>query len=210
MRGLPDPASPAQAFAAVDMPSTERTFVMSMRSIAAIGAASLLVLLAAFAARAIGAGPEVPDSLRVPETQTLSLAAHAVGVQIYDCKPSRDDPARFEWAFRAPEADLFDAAGNRIGKHYDGPTWESNDGSRVVGEIKARDVGPDPTAIPWLLLTAKSTSGQGILAHTLSVQRIETIGGKPPPGGCGPAQAARAREARVPYRAVYNFFGAAH
>jgi len=49
-------------------------------------------------------------------------------------------------------------AGNKIAKHYAGTTWESNDGSKVVGEVKAKDNGPDPNAIPWLLLSAKSTS----------------------------------------------------
>ena len=183
---------------------------MSTRSTAAFAAASFLALLASSATRSSGEVQAVPDNLRVPATQTLALAAHAVGVQIYDCKPSKDDPARFEWVFRAPEADLFDAGGNRIGKHYAGPTWESNDGSKVVGEAKAKDDGPDASAIPWLLLTAKSTSGEGLLAHTLSVQRVHTVGGKAPPGGCGPAQAARAREARVPYSAMYYFFVAAH
>ena len=183
---------------------------MSTRSTAAFAAASLLAVLGSSAPYASGEVQAVPDNLRVPATQTLALAAHAVGVQIYDCKPSKDDPARFEWAFRAPEADLFDAGGNRIGKHYAGPTWESNDGSKVVGEVKAKDDGPDASAIPWLLLTAKSTSGEGFLAHTLSVQRVHTVGGKAPPGGCGPAQAARAREARVPYSAMYYFFVAAH
>jgi len=192
------------------MLSTERTFVMSTRSTAAIGAASFLALLAASALHASGEVTAVPDNLRVPPTQTLALAAHATGVQIYDCRPSKGDSSRFEWVLRAPEADLFDAAGNRIGKHYEGPTWESNDGSKVVGEVKAKDDGPDPSAIPWLLLTAKSTSGEGLLAHTLSVQRVHTIGGKAPPGGCGPAQAARTREARVPYSAMYYFFVAAH
>ena len=178
---------------------------MSTRRSVAIGAASLAVL-GALAVYASDPLPPVPDKLKVPATQTLSLAAHAVGVQIYDCRPTRDDPARFEWVFRAPEADLFDGAGNRIGKHYEGPTWESNDGSKVVGEVKARDDGPDASAIPWLLLTAKSTSGEGILAHTVNVQRVLTIGGKAPPGGCGAAQAARSREARVPYSAMYYFF----
>ena len=31
----------------------------------------------------------MPDSLKVPATQTLSLETRAIGVQIYDCKPSR-------------------------------------------------------------------------------------------------------------------------
>ena len=182
---------------------------MSTRSTAAIGMASVLALLAGVAAYATGTVPAIPDNLKVPATQTLSLGVRAVGVQIYDCKPSRNDPARFEWVFRAPEADLFDEAGNRIGKHYAGPTWESNDGSKVVGEVRAKDDGPDANAIPWLLLSAKATSGDGILGHTASVQRVFTVGGKAPSSGCGAAQASRAREARVPYSATYYFFGAA-
>jgi hypothetical protein len=136
-------------------------------------------------------------------TQTLSLEARAVGVQIYDCKPGKDDPSRFEWIFRAPEADLFDAAGNKIGRHYAGPTWESNDGSKVVGEVKARDDGPDAKAIPWLLLGAKSVSGDGVLGRTASVQRIQTAGGIAPADGCSPSQAGK--EARVPYGASIIF-----
>jgi len=53
----------------------------------------------------------------------------------------------------------FRMAGNKIAKLYAGPTWESNDGSKAVGEVKAKVNGPDPNAIPWLLLSAKSTSG---------------------------------------------------
>jgi hypothetical protein len=146
----------------------------------------------------------IPENLKVPATQTLSLETHAIGVQIYDCKPSKDDPTRMEWVFRAPEADLFDGADKKIGKHYAGPTWESNDGSKVVGEVKARDDGPDANAIPWLLLTATSTSGTGVLAKTVSVQRVQTVGGKAPMGGCNQAQAGK--EARVPYSAAYYFY----
>jgi hypothetical protein len=148
----------------------------------------------------------VPDNLAVAATQTLALETHATGVQIHDCKPSKDGPARFEWVFRAPEADLFDAAGKQIGKHYAGPTWELNDGSKVVGEVKARDDGPDVNAIPWLLMSAKSTSGVGVLGQTVSVQRLQTVGGKAPVDGCSQAQAGK--EARVPYSATYYFYAA--
>src|SRR5206468_420762 len=96
---------------------------------------------------------------RTPATEVLSLETEATGVQIYECNAGKDVPTRFEWVFKAPEADLFDRAGNKIGKHYAGPTWESNDGSKVVGEVKAQNAGPDSGAIPWLLLNAKSTSG---------------------------------------------------
>jgi len=91
----------------------------------------------------------------------MVLEARAVGVQIYECTQTSEDPARYEWTFKAPDAELFDSAGRKIGKHYAGPTWESNDGSKVVGEVKARYDGPDSNGIPWLLLSAKTTSGAG-------------------------------------------------
>jgi hypothetical protein len=35
---------------------------------------------------------------------------------------------------KAPDADLFDEGGRRIGRHFAGPTWEaSDDGSKVIG-----------------------------------------------------------------------------
>lgn len=150
--------------------------------------------------------PVVPENLKVPATQVLSLEAHAAGVQIYECSASKTEPVRFEWVFKAPEADLLDSGGKNIGKHYAGPTWESNDGSRVTGEVKARDNGPDATAIPWLLLSAKATSGKGVFSQTLSIQRLLTVGGKAPAEGCDQTQSGK--EARIPYRARYYFFDA--
>jgi hypothetical protein len=112
------------------------------------------------------APPEVPAALRPAAGETLFLEALATGVQIYECTTKPDDAATYVWIFRSPEASLADAAGKRLGKHYAGPTWESLDGSTVVGEVKARDPGPDPQAIPWLLLTAKLTTGTGVFAQT--------------------------------------------
>ena len=110
-------------------------------------------------------------------------------MQIYDCKPSKDDPSRFEWALRAPEAQLFDIAGKKIGKHYAGPTWESYDGSKVVGEVKARTDSPDANAIPWLLLIAKSASGDGVFGQTATIQRADTSAASAPTEGCSPTLA---------------------
>jgi len=83
---------------------------------------------------------------------------------------------------------------------------EANDGSKVAGEVKARDDGPAATAIPWLLLTAKSPSGNGVFSRTQSIQRLYTVGGKAPAGGCSKAQLGKA--ARVPYKATYYFYAA--
>src|SRR5262252_8549367 len=120
--------------------------------------AAAAILVACASAPAVTA-PEVPATLRPPAGQTVFLEALATGVQIYECAPKKDQPADYEWAFRAPEAALADRAGKALGRHYGGPTWEADDGSKVIGEVKGRDPGPDPTAIPWLLLSAKSTSG---------------------------------------------------
>src|SRR5437773_10638752 len=173
-----------------------------MKNPCATTMASLAAILAGCAAPNVGTNPLVPENLKVPAGQTLSLVSPATGVQIYECGATKTE--RFEWVFRAPEADLFDAAGKKIGEHYAGPTWESNDGSKAVGEVKARDDGPDVNAIPWLLLSAKSTSGVGVLGQTVSVQRVQTVGGQAPVGGCSPAQAGK--EVRVPYSAAYYFY----
>jgi hypothetical protein len=146
----------------------------------------------------------IPETLRAPAGQVLVTELHASGVQIYDCKSAKEDVARYEWTLRAPEADLVAPKGRLLGKHYAGPTWESIDGSKVVGAVVARDPGPDGTAIPWLLLRAASTSGPGIFAQVQSIQRVHTAGGKAPAGGCSAADGGK--QLRVPYTADYRFF----
>ena len=148
--------------------------------------------------------PDVPAPLRAPAGQSVFLEALATGVQIYECAAKADQPSAFEWVFRAPEAALADRSGRAIGKHYAGPTWESVDGSRVVGELKSRDPGPTPSAIPWLLLTSKSISGAGVFSQTTSIQRVQTVGGVAPSEPCSAANARQT--ARVPYTATYYFY----
>ena len=149
---------------------------------------------------------DIPAALRVATTEIPTQRTHAVGVQIYRCRANKDDSGHFEWQLKAPEADLFDKAGHRIGKHYAGPTWEGNDGSQVTGEVAARANSPDPNAIAWLLLSAKSTSGTGIFSSVRFIQRLHTAGGNAPAEGCN--QASVDREVRVPYTADYWFYAA--
>jgi uncharacterized protein DUF3455 len=169
-------------------------------------AAALTGLLAACATGHRGAEPPIPESLQVPAGQHLLIKTHAEGVQIYVCQPSHEDPNRFDWSLKAPEAQLFDQRGKPVIKHSAGPSWEATDGSRVVGEVVARDNGPDPMAIPWLLLRAKSTGGNGLLSGAQTIQRLNTVGGKAPQGGCGAGLAGS--EVRVHYTANYLFYGA--
>ncbi len=147
-----------------------------------------------------------PQDLRVPAGQVLVLKAQATGVQVYECRAGQDDAAHFSWVLKAPEAKLLDERGSPIGRHFAGPTWEAADGSRVIGEVKARSDSPDAGAIPWLLLSAKSNSGTGILGKVLSVQRLNTVGGKAAADGCDAAHTGA--EQRVSYKAEYDFYAA--
>lgn len=150
------------------------------------------------------APPQVPAAIRAPAGQVLFLEALASGVQIYECTAKPGTAQGHEWTFRSPEAALADRGGRPLGKHYAGPSWEAADGSVVVGEVKARDPGPDKAAIPWLLLNAKSTTGNGVFSATRSIQRIHTTAGLAPDAACTAGQVGQT--ARVPYTAVYYFY----
>lgn len=154
------------------------------------------------AARAATDG--IPDSLKAPAGQVLSVSAHGSGVQIYTCTADKDDPTRFVWSLKGPEAVLSGASGKILGKHYGGPTWEATDGSKVIGEAVAKADAPGGDSIPWLLLHAKSTSGTGVFAAIVSIQRVRTSGGKAPGTGCD--KDGVGHEARVPYSADYLFY----
>jgi hypothetical protein len=167
---------------------------------------SVVFLLGAFLAGCAAStrvnAPDVPATLQVPPKARLTQQLHGAGVQIYRCHA--DDAQRFSWQLVAPDADLSDHAGHKVGKHYAGPTWEASDGSRVVGEVMARDNGPDASAVPWLLLKAKATSGTGIFTQVSFIQRVRTIGGTAPAVGCTAASAES--EVRVAYSAEYWFY----
>jgi hypothetical protein len=138
---------------------------------------------------------QVPDSLKPAAGESLALIAPAKGVQIYECRADK-------WVFVAPEAELFDAGGKAIGKHYAGPIWESADGSKVVGAMKSRADAPVGDAIPWLLLSTKSVGGEGAFSKVTSIQRVSTAGGVAPKGVCTEA----GKQVGVYYTADYYFF----
>jgi Protein of unknown function (DUF3455) len=153
---------------------------LNRRRTFATGLATLTLLLSGSQlAMAKQVTPDVPSDLRVPEGNSLFLVGHAVGVQIYQCATT---PTGTAWTLLAPRADLYGDNGRVIATHYAGPTWEATDGSRAVGKKEA-GVIVDPTAIPWLKLSAVSTSvgpdGER-LAQTTFVQRVNTTGGLAP------------------------------
>jgi hypothetical protein len=141
--------------------------------------------------------PPVPPSLQPPAGSVLKLSLAAKGVQIYQCQGT-------QWKLQGPDAKLFDAQGRQQATHYAGPTWEASDGSKVIGEPVAHDDGPDSQAVPWLLLQAKTNSGQGLFSDVRSIQRLHTIGGRAPAAACGAGNADQTE--RVVYSADYYFY----
>jgi hypothetical protein len=167
--------------------------------------ASALLLL--FASWQTVTRPEVSEKLAAPATEEVILRAHATGSQIYVCQVGSDQ--KLAWTLKAPEAELFDAGGKSIGRHYAGPTWKHNDGSEVTGKVAARQDSPDGDAIPWLMLTASGHSGSGILSRVTTIQRIHTKGGQPPAAtGCDDSH--RGDVSKSAYTADYYFYAPAH
>ena len=165
-----------------------------------LDSSALIVLcFTSMSATALAASP--PDTLKPPAGEVLDFQAAAKGVQIYECRKADD---QYAWALVGPEAELFDAGGAKIGRHYTGPTWEAADGSRVVGKVAAKADAPDGKGVAWLLLTAASHEGSGRMADVTSVQRLDTQGGAAPATGCSAEHAGE--RTRSPYQANYLFY----
>jgi hypothetical protein len=165
-------------------------------------ASLLLVSLAACAGKAASDLRLPVELMPAPASSVQTLVAR--GVQIYECRPAADPYSPAQWTLVAPEAELFDGDGKRAGRHFAGPHWEADDGSRIVGSVKARADAPQPGAIAWLLLSASSVGGPGRFSGVTQVQRIHTVGGAAPTTGC--TADAPVAPARVPYSADYVFF----
>jgi hypothetical protein len=170
-------------------------------TIGALGAAAAIAM-GAPAAQAASDGPEVPTAIEVEDGHKVFLVGHATGVQVYRCDIV---PAGYAWALVAPRATLTDDRGRSISTHFGGPTWQANDGSAVVGR-RVDGVTVDPTAIPWLLIAADSSSAGpdgDRLTNTSFIQRTATSGGLAPAASdCD----AAGEIVEVPYTADYHFW----
>lgn len=145
----------------------------------------------------------LPDPLRVPPAEKLAFQAHGVGSQVYSCKSVE---GKYAWTLKGPDAQLLTADGQVVGRHFAGPTWEAEDGSRTQGRLAASVPSPDPASIPWLRLNATGQSGTGKMSRVTSILRLHTKGGKAPAGGCDDSHVGA--ETRIPYEADYYFYSA--
>ncbi len=148
--------------------------------------------------------PEVPSlglfsRIKVPSGHEPALQLAARGVQIFRCERVGD---AFEWRFRQPDAELFDAQGQTVGRHGANFSFEHRDGSRLLGTVVEHEKAAAADTLPWLLLSAKSF-GKGAFGGVSHVQRVNTRGGMPP-AGCSAGQANRLL--RVDFSADFVFY----
>ena len=181
------------------------TLSRSRRLLALAVVAAAATLPSAQVANAEPAPPAVPPQIAVEDGHKVFLVGHAVGVQIYNCNAVADG---YSWSFGGPSANLYGDNGKLITTHFGGPTWQANDGSTARGTL-VRPAPVDPSAIPWLLLSAKGTAGADgdRLAGTTFIQRVATTGGLMPPAGECNAETAGTRN-EVSYTADYYFWKA--
>jgi hypothetical protein len=116
---------------------------------------------------------EVPGTIAAPGAIRIALV-HAQGAQVYECKSGAT--GQLAWQFREPIAALFEE-GRTVGRHYAGPSWELDDGSRVTAKVASRAPGATAKDIPMLKLEVATNSGAGRLREAVAIQRLNTKGG---------------------------------
>jgi len=107
-----------------------------------IGFTGVLVLIGGCAAPSI-----IPQQLNPGVKESMTLIVPAKGVQIYECRASKDKPGAYEWAFVAPERSCSTRPASRSAGTTP-PSWEASDGSKIAGAVKARADAPAASAIP--------------------------------------------------------------
>jgi len=145
--------------------------------------------------------PHIPEELNPPADTTLEVVLPANGVQSYACGVDKPGEAP-DWQPKGPHANLGEGT-NVVGIHFGGPSWQGLDGSMVKGTKVASAPSPDKSAVTWLLLSGAAT-GEGVFGKITHIQRLETVGGKPPTIGCDASHLDT--KVLVPYRAYYYFY----
>lgn len=160
-----------------------------------------LVATSAFAQSDPAAAPE---PVRVPAGHRIVMDTWGIGEITYECREKKDAAGQFEWAFVAPVATLYDQQRKAVGKYYAGPTWESNDGSRVTGKQVAVAPAPAAKSIPLQLVKADPAIGSGAMTGVTYIQRLDTKAGVAPATVCDAS--GKGKQEKVAYEARYVFY----
>jgi hypothetical protein len=150
--------------------------------------------------------PEAPAAVAVPAGNKAVMTTVGIGELTYECRAKANMAGAFEWAFVGPDAVLYDTGKVAVGKYYGGPTWESNDGSKVTGKQLAVAPAANAGAIPLQLVQANPATGNGAMTGVTYIQRLNTVGGVAPADACTAANAGARK--LVKYQANYVFYKA--
>ncbi|MEA3127075.1 MAG: hypothetical protein QOD67_4094 [Caballeronia sp.] len=159
-----------------------------------VGRASAVIAGCVASTAAFAAPPIDP-----PQAERV-LATTASGVQVYSCE--YDAQHRLGWVFKNPQATLYNASGQAVIRHAAGPSWEADDGSRIVGHMIAQTPSETAASVPQLLLETRSTAANGMLSAIRYVQRVNTVGGVMPASPCSTEHEI----GNSPYIANYVFY----
>lgn len=183
---------------------------MSSRILA--GAAALVAVSVLSACGTMSQAPafdqaSLPDAVKVPAGNMVSLETVGVGEITYECRDKKDAAGQTEWVFVGPKAVLNNRSGKAVGTYYGPPaTWEANDGSKFTGT----QVAISPAAagnIPLQLVKANPATGNGAMTDVTYVQRVATVGGVAPKSPC--STTTKGAKEIVKYQADYIFYKAA-
>jgi hypothetical protein len=158
------------------------------------------------AASAMAYATDVPAAIAVPAGNSVAMTALGAGDLTYECRVKAAMAGSFEWMFAGPNAVLYDQQKAAVGKYYAGPTWESNDGSKVTGKQLAVSPSNNVASIPLQLVQANPATGNGAMTGVTYIQRMNTKGGIAPPDACN-ADNVGAKKT-VKYEADYVFYKA--
>jgi len=165
------------------------------------------------------ARPLVPGNLVVDDAYRPFLVGHAIGTQNYICEVVN---GVIDWLPIGPQATVFDDAFEQMLTHFQSrnpippnaiqATWQDSKDTSAVWAVKLRgstDAGyVAPGAIEWLLLQVTATrfgpNGGSKMTGTAFIQRVNTVGGKPPAGEC--TAGTLNNRVLVPYEADYYFY----
>jgi hypothetical protein len=147
----------------------------------------------------LGGRLSVPPEIAVPDGHRLDSVFKAAGVQNYGCTDAA-------WKLLEPAATLTGLTLAPVRRataiHFRGPSWQSDtDGSLVEGTAPKPAPSATPNSIPQLLITGVNSRGAGVFGGVTFIQRLATVGGLAPAGGCQAGQTTAVR-----YTAVYRFF----
>ncbi|MDN7178543.1 DUF3455 domain-containing protein [Caballeronia sp. SEWSISQ10-4 2] len=154
---------------------------------------------AAVVACVASAAASATTSIDPPQAERV-VTTTASGVQVYSCE--YDAQHHLAWVFKSPQATLYDTSGHTLIMHSAGPSWEAEDGSRIVGHVIAQTPSDTAASVPQLLLETRSTAASGMLSTIRYVQRVNTVGGVMPAAPCSTEHQVGAS----PYLANYIFY----